>query len=78
MGMNGIKAKAIWYTQETNPANSGVYPCRNLDGSQTCRSFEDGSWWYFGNDGWVPNNSFIWWAEVEPPEVVTAPAQGAA
>ncbi len=75
-GLPSITTRAVWPPREIKPPREAVYPCLNLDGSQTCRSYEHDGWWAFGEDGWVPNESISYWAEVEPPEIVTAQPAG--
>ena len=72
MTLPSITTSTVWHPRKITPKRERVYLCLNFDGSQTCRSFEHDGWWHFGKTGWEPNDSFSYWAEVEPPEIVTA------
>ena len=66
-----------WYPKECDPSDETLlelskgmfYTKKKLDSGRThvsMRLWEEGSWWFFGKEGWVPNNSFDEWLFIDP------------
>ena len=80
---------AAWHLPSQHPKRNGWYPVMDNEGAISVRCWEDGAWWLAchqegygpGDDGgwaFVPNNSFSYWADLQPLPVATEPALGVA